>query len=172
MDEEEDGSLPPLFLVIPNIAIQVLNSMTFIIPVSSFRPASKLVSEIFDEMGGQFLSSRRTSVGCRNHTCFLRNSYTMRYVRATVEGGVELGFKARMLKKLYYRPSKVPWNYYRLAAIILRTEIDKVLYPWWCNNQRSERDGTCRIYHCSNQRTESRSKNKKFLKIYRILHTH
>jgi pyrroline-5-carboxylate reductase len=91
---------PPLFLVIPNIAIAELASMTFIVPCGDVaRHQTELVKGIFDEMGQslltdeQHLSSATTLASCGI-------AYAMRYIRAASEGGVELGFKADQAKDI------------------------------------------------------------------------
>ena len=50
------GLLIPLFLVIPNTAIAVKSSMTFIVPVQATEAQTKLVTGIFDELGGTIVT--------------------------------------------------------------------------------------------------------------------
>jgi len=126
--KKEDGSLPPLFLVIPNIAIAVLNSMTFIVPVNASEASIKLVSEIFDEMGGSIITEERLlGAGTTLASCGI--AYAMRYVRAAVEGGVELGFKAKDAEKIVLQTVKGAVELLQANGNHPEAEIDKVTTP-------------------------------------------
>ena len=84
---------PPLFLVIPNIAIAQLASMTFMVPVGAKAEQTALVKRIFDEMGQTLITDEQhLPSGTTLASCGI--AYAMRYIRAAAEGGVELGFKA------------------------------------------------------------------------------
>ncbi len=100
---------PPLFLVIPNIAIAQLASMTFIVPVNE-NPAATgykaptaeqtfLVDGIFAKMGHTLLTDEQhLAAGTTLASCGI--AYAMRYIRAASEGGVELGFRADQAKEV------------------------------------------------------------------------
>lgn len=47
---------PPLFLVIPNIAIAEMASMTFVVPVGASKEETQKVVDIFDEMGNTLIT--------------------------------------------------------------------------------------------------------------------
>jgi len=91
---------PPLFLVIPNIAIAEMASMTFIVPCTGVQPSqTQLVKGIFDEMGQSLLTDEQhLPSGTTLASCGI--AYAMRYIRAASEGGVELGFKADQAKDI------------------------------------------------------------------------
>ena len=90
---------PPLFLVIPNIAIAQLQSMTFVVPVDATEEQTKTIIDIFDEMGDTLLTDEKhLAAGTTLASCGI--AYAMRYIRAASEGGVELGFKADEAKKI------------------------------------------------------------------------
>ena len=61
---------PPLFLVIPNIAIAEMASMTFVVPVGATKEDTQKIISIFDEMGNtlitdeQHLASGTTLASC------------------------------------------------------------------------------------------------------------
>ena len=83
---------PPLFLVIPNIAIAEMASMTFIAPCGATQQQTQLVQGIFDEMGTSLITDEQhLASGTTLASCGI--AYAMRYIRAAAEGGVELGFK-------------------------------------------------------------------------------
>ena len=91
---------PPLFLVIPNIAIAQLASMTFIAPCgAALEHQTGLVQAIFDEMGHTLITDEQhLPSGTTLASCGI--AYAMRYIRAASEGGVELGFKADQAKEI------------------------------------------------------------------------
>ena len=90
---------PPLFLVIPNIAIAEQQSMTFIVPVIASVKQTTTVKSIFDEMGSTLITDEQhLAAGTTLASCGI--AYAMRYIRAAAEGGVELGFKADDAKQI------------------------------------------------------------------------
>ena len=90
------GSQPedfPLFLAIPNIAIAELASMTFIVPDKATNEQTATITGLFDLMGKtQITDEKHLAAGTTLASCGI--AYAMRYLRASSEGGVELGFKA------------------------------------------------------------------------------
>ena len=85
------GVAPQSFLVIPNTAIDVLQSMTFITPVHADEKAVSVVRGLFDMMGSSMvidygMMSAATAVA----SCGI--AYAMRYVLDAARGGVEMGF--------------------------------------------------------------------------------
>ena len=85
------GPVPDSFLVIPNTAIDVLQSMTFITPVQAGPAAVDTVKGLFDQMGSSMvidygMMAAATAVA----SCGI--AYAMRYVLDAARGGVEMGF--------------------------------------------------------------------------------
>ena len=93
---------PPLFLVIPNIAIAEMASMTFIVPVDA--------------------SEKDTQASCGI-------AYAMRYIRAASEGGVELGFKADDAKKIVMQTMKGAVELLEASGMHPEAAIDLVTTP-------------------------------------------
>lgn len=100
---------PPLFLVIPNIAIAQLSSMTFIVPAavpsvngdlqSPTAEQTAIIDGIFSKMGHTLLTDEQhLPAGTTLASCGI--AYAMRYIRAASEGGVELGFRADLAKEI------------------------------------------------------------------------
>ena len=90
---------PPLFLVIPNIAIAQLASMTFIVPVGADSGQTAVVDGLFSRMGRTLLTDEQhLAAGTTLASCGI--AYAMRYIRAASEGGVELGFRAAEAKEV------------------------------------------------------------------------
>ena len=93
------GAPIPFFLVIPNIAIAQLSSMTFIVPVNATTEETAKIIDLFDEMGETLITDEQhLAAGTTLASCGI--AYAMRYIRAAAEGGVELGFKADEAKRI------------------------------------------------------------------------
>ena len=119
---------PPLFLVIPNIAIAEMASMTFVVPVGATEEDTQKIISIFDEMGNtlitdeQHLASGTTLASCGS-------AYAMRYIRAAAEGGVELGFKADDAKKIVMQTMKGAVELLEASGLHPEAAIDLVTTP-------------------------------------------
>ena len=88
---EVDGAVPQSFLVIPNTAIDILQSMTFITPVHADQASVDIVKGLFDTMGKSMvidysLMAAATAVA----SCGI--AYAMRYILDAARGSVEMGF--------------------------------------------------------------------------------
>lgn len=95
----KDGKTPHFFLVIPNIAIAQLKSMTFIVPIDATKEETEQAEALFNKMGTSLVTEERLlGAGTTLASCGI--AYAMRYIRASSEGGVELGFKADDAKKI------------------------------------------------------------------------
>lgn len=127
MEKGEDGTLP-FFLTIPNIAIAERQSMTFIVPVGATTTQTKTVSSIFDELGETIITEERLlPAGTTLASCGI--AYAMRYVRAAVEGGVELGFKAKDAEKIVLQTVKGAVELLQATGEHPESAIDKVTTP-------------------------------------------
>jgi pyrroline-5-carboxylate reductase len=91
LGQDADGRTIQSFLVIPNTAIDVLQSMTFITPVHADQASVDLVKGLFDTMGSSMvieygMMAAATAVA----SCGI--AYAMRYILDAARGGVEMGF--------------------------------------------------------------------------------
>ena len=119
---------PPLFLVIPNIAIAHLQSMTFIVPVGATPEQTELVKGLFDEMGTSLLTDfGHLAAGTTLASCGI--AYAMRYIRAAAEGGVELGFKADVAKEIVMQTVEGAVTLLRHSGLHPEQAIDLVTTP-------------------------------------------
>ena len=127
MEKKEKGVLP-FYLVIPNIAIAEKQSMTFIVPVGATSIQTMTIKEIFDEMGDSIITEERLlAAGTTLASCGI--AYAMRYVRAAVEGGVELGFKAKDSEKIVLQTVKGAVELLQATGEHPEAAIDKVTTP-------------------------------------------
>ena len=88
---DANGVQPQSFIVIPNTAIDVLRSMTFITPVHAGPEATAVVKGLFETMGSSMvidfgMMQSATAVA----SCGI--AYAMRYILDAARGGVEMGF--------------------------------------------------------------------------------
>ena len=121
-------SCPPLFLVIPNIAIAEMASMTFIVPVGASEKNIQTVTEIFDEMGSTLITDEQhLAAGTTLASCGI--AYAMRYIRAAAEGGVELGFKADDAKAIVMQTMKGAVELLEASGMHPEAAIDLVTTP-------------------------------------------
>ena len=119
---------PPLFLVIPNIAIAEMASMTFVVPVGATEKAIKTVTDIFNEMGSTLLTDEQhLAAGTTLASCGI--AYAMRYIRAASEGGVELGFKADDAKAIVMQTMKGAVELLEASGMHPEAAIDLVTTP-------------------------------------------
>ncbi|MDE7443493.1 MAG: pyrroline-5-carboxylate reductase [Muribaculaceae bacterium] len=82
--------LPPLYYIIPNTAASVGQSMTFISGAHTMAQSDNYICALFEGLGRVMMVEERLIGACMAlSSCGL--AYAMRYVRASVEGAVELG---------------------------------------------------------------------------------
>jgi len=120
---------PPLFLVIPNIAIAEMASMTFVVPCGAVpQQQTETVKAIFDEMGNTLITDEQhLAAGTTLASCGI--AYAMRYIRAAAEGGVELGFKADDAKKIVMQTMKGAVELLEASGLHPEAAIDLVTTP-------------------------------------------
>jgi pyrroline-5-carboxylate reductase len=122
------ANCPPLFLVIPNIAIAQLASMTFIVPCDANQQQTDLVQSIFNDMGKSLLTDEQhLASGTTLASCGI--AYAMRYIRAAAEGGVELGFKADDAKNIVMQTMKGAVELLEASGMHPEAAIDLVTTP-------------------------------------------
>lgn len=125
---KKDDAVPQTFIVIPNTAIAVLASMTFIVPVNATADTTSTIKALFDNVGQTMITDERhLSAGMTLASCGI--AYAMRYVRAAAEGGVELGFKADMAKDIVLQTMKGAVELLQANGNHPEAEIDKVCTP-------------------------------------------
>ena len=120
---------PPVFLVIPNIAIAELASMTFIVPgANAASHHTELVKSIFDKMGTTLITDEQhLAAGTTLASCGI--AYALRYIRAASEGGVELGFKADDAKRIVMQTLRGAVEVLEASGLHPEAAIDLVTTP-------------------------------------------
>lgn len=124
---KDNGSLPPLFVAMPNIAIAVGSSMTFIVPVNAAAEDIKKVENTFNATGSSLVIEERLLGQSVAVSCSI--AYAMRYVRASTEGCVQLGFKAKDAQKAVLQTVKGAVELLQHDGNHPEQDIDKVTTP-------------------------------------------
>ncbi|HTJ12404.1 MAG TPA: pyrroline-5-carboxylate reductase [Dinghuibacter sp.] len=133
MDELEQaaGKTLPLFRAMPNTAIAIQESMTCLSHVHASSEQVAFVQQLFDTLGrtvtiDEKLMDASTVLGA----CGI--AYALRFIRANIQGGIEIGFDAKTASLIAAQTVK------GAAELLIRTgrhpeqEIDKVTTPKGC----------------------------------------
>lgn len=123
-----DKIQPVCFRVMPNIAIALRESMTFISSRNANAAQIKLAQAIFDEMGQTMLIPERLmpaamAVG----SCGI--AYIMRYVRAAMNGATEAGFSSAEAHTIVLQTVKGAIDLLLDGGQHPEVEIDRVITP-------------------------------------------
>lgn len=126
---DETVAIPSLFRVIPNTAIEVGCSMTMVASCNALSEQEEIILNIFNELGKAILINESLmTAGTALASC--GTAFALRYIRAAIEAGVELGFYADQAKDIVAQTVK------GAAELLLahpdshpEAEIDKVTTP-------------------------------------------
>lgn len=122
------GSSMPLFRVIPNTAISIGESMTV---VASDGAGSDEMAEVLDIFGrlGETLVIEERLMDAAMALCSCGTAYALRYVRASMEAGVELGLYPAQAEKIVAQTVKGAASLLLANGTHPEEEIDKVTTP-------------------------------------------
>ena len=125
---EKDGQKPALTYSIPNTAIEVCQSMTFVSRVTATSEQEDEVASVFEGTGLVMkVPFNQLMPGTALASCGI--AYALRYIRAASEGGVELGFYARDAVKIVSQTVKGAAALLEAHGTHPEQEIDKVTTP-------------------------------------------
>ena len=119
---------PTLFLAIPNIAIAMKASMTFLVPVNATPRQTDVITEMFDAVGETIITSEKL-LPAGTALASSGIAYAMRYLRAASEGGVELGFKASDAQRIVMQTMKGAVKLLQTSGMHPEAAIDLVTTP-------------------------------------------
>lgn len=123
-----DSVGPELLIAMPNTAVSVAQSMTFIVPVDPDGAHTSDVVDAFDCLGETMvIDESHLPAATALASCGI--AYAMRYVRAAVEGGVELGFKAGAAQRMVVQTLRGAAALLSVDGAHPESEIDKVTTP-------------------------------------------
>ena len=126
--DKGDGMLPATYILIPNTAIATLSSMTFISSARSTAERDNLLLDIFNELGKAMLIDESAMPAATSlASCGI--AYAFRYIRAAMEGGVELGIRANEAKHIVMQTLRGAVDVLEASDAHPEAEIDKVTTP-------------------------------------------
>ena len=90
---DRGGKVPSIAYVIPNTAIEIGESMTYISPVTASEADTARLKDLFDRVGKSLVVPADQMLnGTSLASCGI--AYAMRYISASAEGGLQLGLDA------------------------------------------------------------------------------
>ncbi len=117
-----------LFRVIPNTAVAVGSSMTFVSALNSTAERTGRIVDIFNSLGSAMLIPE-SQMGAATALASCGIAYAMRYMRASMEGGVELGFAAQEALQIVLNTVKGAADLLLDSGEHPEVEIDRVCTP-------------------------------------------
>jgi pyrroline-5-carboxylate reductase len=126
--ERKDQAPPALFRLIPNTAIDVQSSMTFIAAQNVAQAQTGLIVRLFNELGDTLLIEEQLMGACTAlSSCGI--AFAFRYIRAAMEGGIELGIYPDQARNIVLQTLKGAVDLLLAHGTHPETEIDKVTTP-------------------------------------------
>jgi pyrroline-5-carboxylate reductase len=117
-----------IFRVIPNTAIDVLQSVSTISSFNAKKEQEELVVALFAELGKAFLvPESQLNAFMSLSSCGI--AYAFRYIRAAMEGGVEMGIYPGVAKEVVIQTLRGAIDLLEANASHPEMEIDKVTTP-------------------------------------------
>lgn len=88
-----------IYQIIPNTAIAQLQSMTFITGLNTTAQQDSIILSLFAKLGkAMLIEERQMAAGMALASCGI--AYAFRYIRAAMEGGVELGLYPKQAQEI------------------------------------------------------------------------
>lgn len=117
-----------LFRVIPNTAIDVLQSVSTISSFNATKEQESLILSLFAELGKAFLVPE-TQLNAFMSLSSCGIAYAFRYIRAAIEGGVEMGIYPDIAKNVVIQTLRGAIDLLEAHESHPEVEIDKVTTP-------------------------------------------
>jgi len=125
---EMAGSDLPIFRVMPNTAIALQESLTCISANGNTDPHKDYVVELFDKLGKTVeIPEELMAAATVLSSCGI--AYALRYIRAAMQGGIEIGFGAEMAQFITAQTVKGATELVLQSGNHPEREIDKVTTP-------------------------------------------
>lgn len=122
------GQQTKLLYVIPNTAVEVCESMTFVLPVSADAHDVQEVMELLDGTGANMqVPMKQLPAVTALASCGI--AYAFRYIRAAAEGGVEMGVYPVDATRIVAQTVKGAASLLEAHGAHPEAEIDKVTTP-------------------------------------------
>ena len=121
-------AIPAIFRVMPNTAVAIRQSMTLFTPYNATPEQVDVIKTMLDSLGKSLLVDE-SLMEAGTALCSCGTAFAMRYIRAAVEGGIEMGFRPQDAQLVVEQTVK------GAAELLLDTgnhpevEIDRVTTP-------------------------------------------
>lgn len=117
-----------MFRIIPNTGIDVLQSVSTISSFKASKEQESLIMELFSELGKAFLvPETQLNAFMALSSCGI--AYAFRYIRAAMEGGVEMGIYPNVAKEVVIQTLRGAIDLLEANNSHPEVEIDKVTTP-------------------------------------------
>jgi pyrroline-5-carboxylate reductase len=126
--EELIGKEAKIFRVMPNTAISIQESMTCITANGNSEENLETVKELFDQLG-QTVVINEELMAAATVLASCGTAFALRYVRAAMQGGIEMGFGAEMAQFITAQTVKGAVQLIMNTGHHPEREIDKVTTP-------------------------------------------
>ena len=124
----EGSGVTAAYAVIPNLAIEIGESMTFITEILGDPAAELQVLPLFNKVGKTLIvSERQLDAGMMVASC--GTAFALRYARAAMEGGIQLGLYPREALEAVLQTIKVAADLVTAHGTHPEQEIDRVTTP-------------------------------------------
>jgi pyrroline-5-carboxylate reductase len=128
---EVTGDGFPVFRAMPNTAIAIQESMTCINSTNASAVQIDFVKNLFDQLGKTvFIEEKLMDAATVLGAC--GTAYAMRYIRANIQGGIEIGFSAATASLIAAQTVKGAAELLLQRNTHPEQEIDKVTTPKGC----------------------------------------
>ena len=126
---EKDGEArPTAYIIIPNTAIATMSSMTFIASSHATTEQERVLLDVFGELGETMLIEESAMPAATSlASCGI--AYALRYIRAAMEGGVEIGIRADEAKHIVMQTLRGAVDLLEASGAHPEAEIDRVTTP-------------------------------------------
>lgn len=129
--QEIIGESFPIFRAMPNTAIAIQESMTCICSHNAGKEQMDFVTGFFDQLGKSvFIEEKLMDAATVLGAC--GTAYAMRYIRANIQGGIEIGFSAATASLIAAQTVKGAAELLLQRNTHPEQEIDKVTTPKGC----------------------------------------
>ena len=118
-----------IFRIIPNTAIEVMESVSTVTSENAGKKQIELVSSIFEDMGKVFYVENEHLLNAYMSLSSCGIAYAFRYIRAAMEGGVEMGIYPDTARQVVMQTLRGAVKLLETNNLHPEAEIDKVTTP-------------------------------------------
>ena len=117
-----------IYFVMPNTAIEVRESINFVSTLHSDPQEDKIVIDLFSALGKTYMIEE-SKIGAAMALCSCGIAFAMRYIRASMEAGIEMGLTPSLSKEGILQTLKGAVTLLEAKGSHPEEEIDKVTTP-------------------------------------------